>query len=133
MCNVNRWNAMTNRQRFGIFLMTSALVGGFLLPAVAAEFTPAPGTAASAPASAPVAAAPSSASAPTPVAATRAPAHAANATPVAHAKHKIVARIATPVIEPVQPRPHEYEIASTAPIGGQCRFCGYPIIFGIAY
>ena len=122
---------MIHRQRFGVFLMTSALVGSFILPAAAAEFTPAPGAAIAAPVAA--APAPAPAPAPTPVAATPAPAHTAKATPAAHARHKIVARVATPVSEPVQPRPREYEIASTAPTGGQCRSCGFPVLFGVAY
>jgi hypothetical protein len=132
---------MINRQRFGILLMTSALVGGFMLPAAAAEFTPAPGAAAPAPATAPVAATPAPvaaapapvAAAPAPVAATPAPAKTAKATPAIHTARKIVARVAAPVVEPVQQRPSEYVIASTAPTGSQCRTCGYPIIYGVAY
>jgi hypothetical protein len=133
---------MINRQRFGIFLLTSALVGGFMLPVAAAEFTPAPGTAAPAAAApAPVAASPAPiAAAPAPIVATptrapasvAAPAKVARAVPTTHAKHKIIARIRPPS-ELVQPRPQEYEVASTASANVQCRICGYPVIFGIAY
>jgi hypothetical protein len=124
---------MINRQRFGIFLMSSALVGGFLLPAAAAEFTPAPGAAAPASVAAPpapVVAAPAqvSAPAPKPVAAAPAPAKTVR---TSHATHKIVARMATPVNEPV--RETTFEVASTTPTGSPCRLCGYPMIFGIAY
>jgi hypothetical protein len=121
---------MINRQRFGIFLVTSAFFAGLLLPAAAAEFTPAPGAAAPAAVSAPapVAATP----APAPLAVAPAPAKVANSTPATHPKHKIVARIAAPS-ESIQSRPAEYEIASTAPVGVPCRACGYPLIFGIAY
>ena len=129
---------MINRQRFGIFLMSSALVGGFLLPAAAAEFTPAPGAAAPASVAAPPApavAAPAqvSAPAPKPVAAAPAPAKTAPAQTAraSHATHKIVARMATPANEPV--RETTFEVASTAPTGSPCRLCGYPTIFGIAY
>jgi len=124
---------MTNRQRFGILLMTSALVGGLSLPAAATELTPAP--VAATPAPAPVAATP--APAPAPVAAAPAPARIA-ATPapakvakVTHATHKIVARIAAPVSYPVQQRP--YEIASSEPTNYSCRYCAYAMMFGIAY
>ncbi len=114
---------MTNRQRFGILLMTSALVGGTLLPATAAELTPAP--VAAAPAPAPVAATP----APAPVAAVPAPAKVTKVTHVTH--HKVVARIATPVSQPVQQRP--IEVASSEPTNYSCRYCAYPMMFGIAY
>jgi hypothetical protein len=110
-----------------------------MLPAAAAEFTPAPGAAAPAPATAPVAATPApvaaapAPAAPAPVAATPAPAKTAKAAPAIHTARKVVARVAAPVFEPVQQRPSEYEIASTAPTGSQCRTCGYPIIYGVAY
>ena len=135
---------MINRQRFGIFLATSALVGGYLLPASAAEFTPAPGaTAPVAATPAPVAAPQVPIAAPAPVAdtppptsasvhVTASPAKVARSAPAIHAKRKIVARIATPT-ERVQPRAQEYEVASTAPASVQCRYCGYPMLFGIAY
>jgi len=131
---------MINRQRFGLILATSALVGGYLLPASAAEFTPAPGATAPA-AAAPVAAAPAPIAAPAPVAsnppaapvrATASPAKVARSAPAIHAKRKIVARIATP-IERVQPRAQEYEVASTAPASAPCHYCGYPVLFGVAY
>ena len=118
---------MTNRQRFGMLLMTSALLGGYLLPAAAVELTPAP--AASVPAPPPAAVA-----TPAPVAAHAAPvasASPATRTATRHATHKVVARFAYPVAEPV---PFEsYEVASSAPTSYSCRFCGYPMIFGIAY
>jgi hypothetical protein len=104
---------MTSRQRFGILLMTSTLVGAFCLPALAIELSPAQvGTAAPAPVS------------PAP----------AKAVKPAHPIHR-VSRAASPAYQASQ-RP--IEVASSDPTPAPstsmaCRYCTYPSIFGIAY
>jgi hypothetical protein len=97
---------MTNRQRLGTFLLTSALVGGFVLPTVAAESSVSPST--------------SAASAK----------KAVTAAPVSHKVTKVTARVVQPA-----PAPRLIEIASSAPMPSQqCTFwCSYPLLLGIAY
>jgi hypothetical protein len=103
---------MTNRQRFKTFLVTSALIGGLCLPAMAGELTPAqtaPDT--TAPAAQP---APVGQSAPAPQAsqpATEAP-KGAKVTPAA--PHRI-AHVTPRVFQP-GPAPREVRIASSEPV-----------------
>jgi hypothetical protein len=116
---------MTSRQRFAIFLTTSALVGGLCLPALAGELTPArTGTETSAQPAPMQAAAPAQSAAPKQAAqpeVARA-SKAAKMTP-----HHRIARAAPPA--PYVQR--EIQVASSElPTP---RYSHYPMMFGVAY
>jgi hypothetical protein len=116
---------MTTRQRFAFALMTSALVGGLCLPAMAGELTPAQGgNAAATPAPAPaVQAAPAQAK-PTQASQPAATPRAAKAAPVQHRLARVAPR----------PAPVESEqVAYNEPAQSAHHMVAYTTILGIAY